>query len=230
MEPAEHTLATLIEKRLKELNTNAFAFERAHGLPADAIRSVLRGGKKGGTALNRAKELCEALGLELYIGPPRENGQVEQIVLDGRDFAHIPLHGASLAAGDGAQNEDEAVIDHLAFRRSWLKSIGMSASTAVVARAQGNSMAPSIHDGDMVLIDRARTEVPIRRRGAGDTRPAPIYALLDGTGARIKRLERPEPDLVMLLSDNTDYAPQLARVDSLSIIGKVMWWGHTNRE
>ena len=34
----------------------------------------------------------------------------------------------------------------------------------------------------------------------------------------------------MLLSDNPDYAPALARAENLSIIGKVVWWGHTSRD
>lgn len=53
----------------------------------------------------------------------------------------------------------------------------------------------------------------------------------------MKRIERPEPDLIILLSDNPDCAPEAltgARATALHImlhiIGKVVWWGHTNRE
>ena len=185
------------------------------------------------TNFHALQKLAEVLGLECYFGPPRDTGPLEHVILDGRDFAHIPLHQASLAAGDGASNGDEEVIDHLAFRRSWLTRIGVSASNAVLARARGDSMLPCIHGGDIVLIDRSRRDVPVRPRKPDDTRPAPIYALLDGTGARIKRIERPEPDLVMLLSDNPSFPPEVltgSKVASLDIIGKVMWWGHTNRE
>lgn len=233
MEHAENTLAKLVDERLQALETNAFAFEKAHGLPADAIRSILRGGKKSGTALNRAQEICNILGLELYIGPRRDTGSVEAIPADSPDFAHIPVHAASLAAGDGVNNDTVEIIDHLAFRRSWLDRIGVMASMAVIARVQGDSMAPSIKTGDMVLIDRSKAEVPIRPRAPKDTRPAPIYAIMvDGT-ARVKRIERPEPEIIMLVSDNPAYGPELltgAKARSLDVIGKVMWWGHTNRE
>lgn len=179
------------------------------------------------------QKLAQVLDLEFYFGPPRDTGTVEQVVLDGREFAHIPLHQASLAAGHGAANEDEEVVDHLAFRRSWLKRIGVSASNAVLARARGDSMLPGIHCGDMVLIDRSKRDVPVRPRRPEDNRPAPIYAILDGAGARIKRIERPESELIMLLSDNPSFPPEVltgSKVSSLDIIGKVMWWGHTNRE
>lgn len=179
------------------------------------------------------QKLAQVLDLEFYFGPPRDTGPIEQVMLDGREFAHIPLHQASLAAGHGAENDDEEVVDHLAFRRSWLKRIGVSASNAVLARARGDSMLPGIHCGDMVLIDRSKRDVPVRPRRPEDTRPAPIYALLDSAGARVKRIERPEPDLVMLLSDNPSFPPEVltgSKVAALNIIGKVMWWGHTNRE
>ncbi|MDP2087197.1 MAG: S24 family peptidase [Gemmobacter sp.] len=233
MEHVESDFSKIVAERLSVLGQNAYAIEKAHNLPPDAVRNVLRGAKKSGTPLNRAREICAALGLEFYIGPPRDTGPVEQVILDGRDFAHIPLHQASLAAGDGASNEAEEIVDHLAFRRSWLTRIGVSASNAVLARARGDSMLPGIHCGDMVLIDRSKREVPVRPRGPEDLRPAPIYAFLDSTGARVKRIERPEPDLVMLLSDNPSFPPEVltgSKVASLDIIGKVMWWGHTNRE
>jgi hypothetical protein len=61
----------MVEQRLKALDTNAFSVEKAHGLPLDAIRNVTRSEKRAGPTLVRAEEICDALGLEFYIGPPR---------------------------------------------------------------------------------------------------------------------------------------------------------------
>lgn len=94
-------------------------------------------------------------------------------------------------------------------------------------------MMPCIHHGDMVLIDRSRSEIAVRHRRPNDSRPAQIYAILDEAGARIKRIERPEQGLIMLLSDNPMYPPEVltgARAESINVIGKVMWWGHTNKD
>lgn len=176
-------------------------------------------------------KLAEVLDLEFYFGPPRETGPVEQIVLEGSDFAQVPVHKATLAAGGGADNHTEELAGHLAFRRSWLKRVGVAASAAVLARATGESMAPTIHDGDMLLIDRAKADPPAARRSAKDTRPSPIYAILDvDTGARVKRLELAAPGTLALLSDNPSFAPEFRPVDSVKIIGKVVWWGHTSKE
>lgn len=179
------------------------------------------------------EKLADVLGLEFYFGPPREAGPVQHLTVDGTEYAHVPLHDAFLAAGAGACNGTEEVVDHLAFRREWLQRIGVSASTARLARVQGDSMQPSLWHGDMILIDTRTTEPPVRDRDQRDQRRSPIYALIDNGEARVKRIERPSPDQMLLISDNTDYPPELRQgtdLKAITIIGKVAWWGHTNRE
>lgn len=228
MEHAQNTLARQVSERLLALGTNAFALEKAAGLPADAVRSILRGGKKAGTTLNRAQDVCNALGLELYIGPRRDSGPVEVIDREA-EYAHIPVHDAMLAAGAGAFNGAEEVVDFLAFRRDWLRRIGIDPARAVIARATGDSMQPCVWHGDLVLIDRSRIDPPMHSR-TDRGRRAPVFALLDEGAAKIMRVQWIEPGLAALLSDNPDYAPTFARAENLSIIGKVVWWGHTSRD
>ncbi|WP_444667149.1 S24 family peptidase [Cereibacter changlensis] len=233
MEKYADQFGEIVAQRLKALNTSAFAVETGAGLPPDAVRNVIRSEKRSGPTLSRVQEICEALGLELYIGPKREAGVVESVVLDGADFSQIPLHEAYLAAGDGHLNGDAPIVGQLAFRKDWLNKIGVSPSKAVLARVHGDSMQPTMQPDDLVMIDRARNTVPVRARAANDRRPATIYALLHEGQARIKRIERPEEGLMMLISDNPAYGPEIltgSRIEALNIIGKVMWWGHTNRE
>lgn len=146
------------------------------------------------------------------------------------EFAPVPVYSAELAAGGGAVNAVEDVIDHMAFRRDWLRKMDVSPSAAVVARARGESMAPTLHDGDVVLIDRSRAEPPSKPRAPNDTRPAQIYALMDENGARIKRVDLAAPGMLAILSDNPASPPEFCPVSSITIIGKVVWWGHTNRD
>ncbi|MFN8995200.1 MAG: helix-turn-helix transcriptional regulator [Pseudomonadota bacterium] len=228
MEHAQDTLAREVSERLSALGTNAFAVENSAGLPADAVRSILRGGKKAGTTLNRAQDVCNALGLQLYIGPRRDSGAV-QVIDREAEYAHIPVHDAMLAAGAGAFNGAEEVVDFLAFRRDWLRRLGLDPSRAVIARATGDSMQPCVWHGDLVLIDLSRIDPPMHSRPDRGRR-APVFALLDEGAAKIKRVQWIEPGLAVLLSDNPDYAPTFARAENLSIIGKVVWWGHTSRD
>ena len=60
---------SLIRARLKETNLSTYSAAVQAGLPQDAIRSILNGHTP---KLDRAAKVCAALGLEFYIGPPRE--------------------------------------------------------------------------------------------------------------------------------------------------------------
>lgn len=162
--------------------------------------------------------------------PPMMLQSISEQLSDPAEFAPIPVYSAKLAAGDGATNDGAQIIDHLAFRRDWLKDIGVSPQSAVIARATGDSMMPTLQHGDALLIDRARADPPAKVRADGDTRPAQIYALVDDGHARVKRLELASPGTLILLSDNPAHAPEFRPVAAVSIIGRVMWWGHTNRE
>lgn len=145
-------------------------------------------------------------------------------------FVPVPVHEFALAAGDGAENGSEEIVDYLAFRKDWLHRIGASARNAALARAKGDSMAPTIHNGDMLLIDTTVLDAPFKLREPNDTRPATIYALRDSCGARVKRIERIAPGKIMLLSDNPAFAPEVIADNDVTILGKVIWWGHTNKE
>lgn len=176
------------------------------------------------------ERLADVLDLECYFGEPRETGPVDQVFLDGSEFAKVPFHEAMLSAGQGFENRSEGVLGHVAFSRPWLKDIGVPASSAVLACANGESMAPTIHHGDMLLIDRSRAAAPQSPRAPKDTRPAPIYAILDDGVARVKRIELVPGGTLALLSDNPAFAPEFKSPAAMSIIGRVAWWGHTNRE
>ena len=66
--------AEAVRRRLAERGQSQYRAALNSGLPQDAIRSVLKGHVP---RLNRVEQICRALGLELYIGPPRDV-QVEE--------------------------------------------------------------------------------------------------------------------------------------------------------
>ena len=70
--------AEAIRRRLAERGQNKYRAALNSGLPQDAIRSVLNGHVP---RLNRVEQICRALGLELYIGPPRD----VQVEADGEE-------------------------------------------------------------------------------------------------------------------------------------------------
>lgn len=175
-------------------------------------------------------KLAEVLDLEFYFGPPRDNPSSESKQVDDSEFAFIPLHEAVLSAGPGSPGHDE-ISEHLAFRRDWLRRIGVAPSAARLARVVGDSMSPTLTSGDMVLIDTSKTMVK-SRASRGKQRP-PIYAFVEDGQARVKRIDRVDAGVYALVSDNPDVPLELkgdADLVSMHIIGKVVWWGHTAPE
>lgn len=218
----EKAFADQVAERLEALETTPFAIEKAYNLPPDAIRNVLRGAKKAGTPLNRAKAICDALGLEFYIGPPRSKPPEPPVLeLDGDDFAAIPKLVVEASAGAGAINQDAPeVVGKLAFRRDWLRRIGVRPERAMLVTVTGDSMAPDLGPGDLALIDQDRATWEHNR----------VFALVDlDGGVRIKRILLDRGRALVLLSDNPAHppeartGPEAARVRCL---GREVWSGH----
>ncbi|MCY4602564.1 MAG: helix-turn-helix transcriptional regulator [Acidobacteria bacterium] len=67
-----------IRRRLAERGQSQYRAALGGGLPQDAIRSVLRGHVP---RLSRVEQICRALGMELYVGPPWH----VQVVADGSE-------------------------------------------------------------------------------------------------------------------------------------------------
>lgn len=198
---------------------------RAH-VGVGVVRSLL---KDGDPSFSSAAALAKAFFLDLSFASSSEDGQFPPKADEG-EYAQIPLHAAWLAAGSGVENGDEEVIEHLAFRRTWLQSNDIPAAAARLARVLGKSMEPTICEADMVLIDTSRRTPPNRIRATEDHRAAPIFALVQNGEARIKRLERYSPHELLLISDNKLNPTEKVSEAALTIIGKVIWWGHTNRD
>ncbi|TNF16794.1 MAG: helix-turn-helix transcriptional regulator [Rhodobacteraceae bacterium] len=223
--------ADVVIARLEELGLNVNQAETRANLPTGFIRSVVRDdSKRAIPSIEKAEKIAEALGMEIRIGPRVPPSGPDTLPnANDEEYAQLPLYEAILAAGSGAENGTDEIIESLAFRRDWLRKIGVSPSNAVLARVSGDSMHPTISHGDMVLIDRAEAEV--KARGAVHTQPH-IYAFLEGGEARVKRIDRVGEGVFAVISDSRPLAIEVkTEIDliQMSIIGRVRWWGHTEK-
>ena len=256
--------AALVRQRLNEAGVSQHRAALAHGLPADAIRSVLRGHPPG---LERTAKICEALGLEFYIGPPRDREapaagadairEAAEAISQAADRAKeaavvitslqsrpkandiegdsTPAEQAgedavirfpasrevdqidlAVAAGGGAEADDETVTERLTFRLDWLKSHGLDPSRCTVVKVQGESMEPTLPEGSAILVDRAR-----RRRRVGG-----IFVVRTGDGVVVKRLGKDEAGGWQLVSDHPSWEPA-PWPDEAALIGEVKWMART---
>jgi phage repressor protein C with HTH and peptisase S24 domain len=135
-----------------------------------------------------------------------------------QDYALIRQYSTKGSCGNGFYNDHVEVIGELSFKRSWLNRLGISEYDACVIYATGDSMSPTIYDGDVVLIDQATQQ----------TKSGEVYAILMDDEVIIKRLTK-EFGNTLLRSDNTNKAiyPDISVPPGhdLHIIGRVVWRG-----
>lgn len=148
------------------------------------------------------RRLARFLGVpEARLGGPETPGVVE-----------VPRLDVGASAGPGGLVEREARRRPMAVPPSLLRELGVRAEAASIIRVEGDSMVPTLADGDEILIDRdSRGLAP---RGG-------IYVIrLDDT-LMVKRL-RPAVGGVEVISDNPAFPPIGVRRD-VEVIGKVVW-------
>lgn len=214
--------AELVLERLDALGENINSFEAKQGWKQGYLRAFVRNdGKRSNPNIDKAQDICDALGIEFYIGPPRSNPAPVAVVQD-QVFDTVPRYDVQSAAGNGVINLDGKPTDYLAFSKVWLGQNGINAGSCALINVKGDSMEPSIYDGDLVMLDRRKTAV----------RSGRIYVFRDGDeGLRLKRLDVIPDTAITLRSDNLKYPPEPRIGDAMNditqnIIGEVVWSGH----
>ena len=111
----------------------------------------------------------------------------------------------------------------LAFEAGWLQAeFPNSFKNLLLTQVKDESMEPTLHIGDLVLVDTNARNL--------DTIDHGVYLLKLGDRLLIKRLQYWVDNTLQVLSDNPSYETfsiELSdRPSGLSIMGKVVWAGH----
>lgn len=138
-------------------------------------------------------------------------------------FSFVRRFDVRASAGPGAIvafDDIDGSSRFVAFRTEWLHRIGVSPGHAEVLIAVGDSMEPTIRDGDLLLIDRAIDRVIDNG----------IYVLVLGGMVLVKRIQTRRDGSVVLLSDNQRYHDDTVpagELPDLKVEGRVRWFGRT---
>jgi len=138
-------------------------------------------------------------------------------------YVMIPRLNLLVAAGNGKEPEHVEVRDTLAFRREWLTKKGLNPDHLELYEASGDSMAPSLENGDVLLVDTS----------AENPRSNEVWVIWQGPplGVRVKRLLYRENGDIIIRSDNPDkgqYPDEIVtghNGDQVKTVGKVVWRG-----
>lgn len=135
----------------------------------------------------------------------------------GSGLRLIPKLSVGASAGPGAYNDAEALGGQIGFDEKWLRKMGVDPKQLSLIRVEGDSMLPTLADGDDIMVDRAAATAPLRDG---------IYVIRMDDVLMVKRLALGLAGRLSVLSDNPAY-PDWADVDgaAVSIIGRVVWTG-----
>jgi phage repressor protein C with HTH and peptisase S24 domain len=141
------------------------------------------------------------------------------------EYAFVPRLSVSAGMGPGQELHSEQITDALAFRKAYLEIMGLHAHQALCIRCKGDSMAPTLSDGGVALINMTQ------RRGDG------VFAISrPGVGEEhelvVKRITARMDGGLLISSDNPDKArypdeviPPGYDLEAMHIIGRVVWFG-----
>lgn len=204
---------TALDALIRDRGEDYSAISRLLGRNAAYIQQFIR----RGTPRRLAEE--DRLKLAAYFRVPEEllggrAGKVPPTALPA--LVTIPRIAIGASAGPGGIAEIEERDRPIAFDDALLRHLGAGRRSALsIIRVAGDSMEPTLYDGDDILVDR--DSVAIRSGG--------IYVLRLDDLLMVKRLLRDERGLVVH-SDNPNHA---AIVDfdpaTLQLIGRVLWCG-----
>ena len=131
-------------------------------------------------------------------------------------YVAIPRYNVAASAGGGALVSHPQVVEYMAYGEEYLAThLRRRADDLVLVEARGDSMEPTIRDGDVLTLD-IRPDQPLET--------GRLYVLQIGDALLVKRLELRLQSLV-LHSDNPRYKPEtLDRTDieQLHVVGQVL--------
>lgn len=134
------------------------------------------------------------------------------------EYVQVPKYDVRASAGHGAQVTDESVVNHLAFSAAWVRKMGLDARSMALIEARGDSMSPTIMDGDLMLLDTR----------AGRVKSEGVYVINLQGALLVKRLRIRLSGIVEIVSDNAKYGCETIsgdELDRLVIVGRVIWHG-----
>lgn len=211
---------------LRESGLNPYRAALGAGLPEDAIRNVLAGHEP---KASRLAQICAALGLEFYIGPPRagvaeglSSAGLRDLEAGARALNRIVTEVGgnpipddlwpALAARRAKNAGDESLPDGLyALSADELTDFAEEQTKYRVVRVEGTSMMSTLEPGSSVLVDQRRKEWS----------PGEVYAFRLSGALLVRRADVGKQGEHVLVGDHPRSKP-VPFPDTEAIVGTVV--------
>ena len=206
-----------LDRLIREHGADYASLSRLLGRNAAYVQQYIKRGSPRRLSEEDRRVLARYFGVdETQLGGPPGGS--------GSGLISVPRLDIEASAGPGALDSAERRLGRIGFDSAWLRRLGFSSAAhdrLSVIRVNGDSMAPTLYDGDEILVDR--------EDGAGRLRDG-IYAMrIEGTLV-VKRLAVGPGGKLSVRSDNESYPgwPDI-EPEALDLVGRVVWFGRRLR-
>ena len=152
-----------------------------------------------------------------FIQELKESNHNNAEIITGSDIAYISFYrDIGVSAGKGLDWDSDGQILSFPMPLSFLHSKGIAPENALIVKVNGDSMAPTLNDNDLVVIDK---NFSLSLNG--------VYVIKDNiNGLRVKRLDKDKDGNLKVISDNKNYETQIYTIEemqdeTITILGKV---------
>lgn len=129
----------------------------------------------------------------------------------------IPRYSVLVSAGGGHGEVHEEQIGEIAFEVGWMqRNLGRSGRGFSCVIVRGDSMQPTLINGDEIIIDKHVVRVDV----------SGIYVIALRGDLLVKRVQRKLDGSLVVKGDNPAYEPETItedRVEDFRVVGRMVW-------
>lgn len=215
----ENSPRELLSSLIAERGENYGALSRLLGRNAAYIQQYIKRGTPRKLDEIDRRTLARYFGVdEALLGGPEP--QVHEKTQKGghQAIAFVPRLMLAASAGAGALTGQEFQNGTVGFDQRWLRSLGLVPENLSIIDVQGESMSPTLNNGDTIMVDHGDGTDRLRDG---------IYVLRLDDALMVKRVAlapRRGRKTLAISSDNPHY-PSWEDVDRslVDIVGRVVW-------
>jgi phage repressor protein C with HTH and peptisase S24 domain len=201
-----------LDRLIRERGEDYLSLSRLLGRNAAYVQQYIKRGTPRRLAEDDRRRLARYFSVdEAVLGGPPSQSPTD-------NFVAVPRLDVDASAGPGALDPAEGGVGSIAFDPAWLRRLGVTDSGRLsMMRVDGESMAPTLADGDEILVDGGDL--------AGRFRDG-LYVLRLDEALVVKRVARRPGGRFSVLSDNPAF-PGRPDCDASEIdfVGRVVWVG-----
>lgn len=207
-----------IRSRLETLGMSQAELARRVGIKQPSINHLIKNGAQGSKHIHQIAQALQTT--PAYLSGETDDAAEGYVAFPSTDviageLGLVPVREIDLRYGMGATELEVPVTTTVRhFSRDWIKIYtGASPDHLYFAQGIGDSMAPTILDSDLLLIDASEQTLHLADK---------IWACAYGNSGMVKRLRQMADGSVKIMSDNQNVRDEIAYDNELHVLGRIV--------